>query len=293
MAHLARESDAQQENERLRDELRTWDGAVPVRKLDPTQVVPSDWANRHSDSFLGPDFDTLKQEIASAGGNVQPIKVRPISTGKNAGKFEVVYGHRRHRACLDLGLQVAALVESVDDRALFVEMDRENRQRADLRPFEQGEMYRRALSLGLFPSMRKLAEEIGVPVSQVSRAHQIAALPPAVLMAFSSPLDIQFRWGAPLAEAVEKRLPEIERIAAELASARGSGQTFTPQAVFDQLLGNARPVALAPELIKGAKGSHSAKLSRKGGKLLIEFDESALSGKALTQLKAEIARLLG
>lgn len=292
MAHLAKESDAQRENEKLRAELRTWDGAMPVKSLDPNEVVASQWANRHSDSFAGPDFLALKREIEASGGNVQPIKVRPIPTGEHAGKYEVVFGHRRHKACLELGIPVFALVESVDDRALFVEMDRENRQRADLRPFEQGEMYRRALALGLFPSMRKLAEEIGVPISQVSKAHQIASLPGQVVLAFSSPLDIQFRWGALLAEAVEKAPDATTSRAVEIARARVGGHAFTPQEIFERLVGASRPEARSPELIEAASGTASAKLFRRNGKVTIEFDEKVLSEAALKRLKAEISKLL-
>lgn len=293
MAHLAKESDAQRENERLREELKSWDGAMPVRKIDPAEIIPSQWANRHADSFAGADFEALKQEIAISGGNVQPIKVRPIPSGQHAGKFELVFGHRRHKACLDLGIPVFALVEPIDDRGLFVEMDRENRQRADLRPFEQGEMYRRALSLGLFPSMRKLAEEIGVPVSQVSRAYQIASLPAEILAAFSSPLDIQFRWGAYLAGAMEERSDHTRKIASEIAVARAAGETFTPQEVFVRLLELPQNEPSPPEVIKAAKGDSSAKLTRKGGKLLIEIEEKSLSAKSLEKLKSEISRLLG
>ena len=293
MAHLAKESDAQRENERLREELKSWDGAMPVRKIAPAEIIPSQWANRHADSFAGADFEALKQEIATSGGNVQPIKVRPIPSGQHAGKFEVVFGHRRHKACLDLGIPVFALVEPIDDRGLFVEMDRENRQRADLRPFEQGEMYRRALSLGLFPSMRKLAEEIGVPVSQVSRAYQIASLPAEILAAFSSPLDIQFRWGAYLAGAMEERSDHTRKIASEIAVARAAGETFTPQEVFVRLLELPQNEPSPPEVIKAAKGDSSAKLTRKGGKLLIEIEEKSLSAKSLEKLKSEISRLLG
>jgi ParB family chromosome partitioning protein len=292
MAHLAKESDAQRENERLRDELKSWDDAMPVRKIDPREIILSQWSNRHPDSFVGAEFEALKQEIAASGGNVQPIKVRPITSGQYAGKFEVVFGHRRHRACLDLGIPVFALVESVDDRGLFIEMDRENRQRADLRPYEQGEMYRRALSLGLFPSMRKLAEEIGVPVSQVSRAHQIASLPPEILAAFSSPLDIQFRWGSYLSGAIQERSETTKKIAAEISLARAKGENFTPQEVFARLLEIPQPEMSPPEVIKAENGTSSAKFTRKGGRVLIEFEEKSISPKALLQLKSEIARLL-
>jgi ParB family chromosome partitioning protein len=90
-------------------------------------------------SFSGPEFAALKAEIASAGRNVQPIKVRPPSGGKEKGcEFEVACGNRRHRACLELGLPIAAVVESLTDAELFAEMNREDREREDLTPWEQG-----------------------------------------------------------------------------------------------------------------------------------------------------------
>ena len=99
MAHLAKESTVQRENDQLRTALETWEGATPARKLDPTLVKPSRWANRHPDSFRTAAFDAFKEEIRLSGGNVQPAKVRP-SPGTD-GEFEIVFGLRRHRACLE------------------------------------------------------------------------------------------------------------------------------------------------------------------------------------------------
>lgn len=292
MAHLARDSDALRENEQLRSELAAWAEAVPARKLDPTLIVPSSWANRHHDSYGGADFAALKEEIGAAGGNVQPIKVRPIPTGANEGKFEVVFGHRRHRACMELGIPVLALVESIDDRSLFIEMDRENRQRADLRPYEQGLMYRRALESGLFSSMRKLAEEIGVPMSQVSKAHQIAALPSHVLEAFPSPLDIQFRWGQVLADAVKANPDGVAKVANELITRKGSGIRPTAIEAFELLTGTDKREESHSEVVRSLRGSSTAKISRRGHKLLIEMDAESLSNSSLDRLKGEIAKLM-
>lgn len=292
MAHLARDSDALRENEQLRSELSAWAEAVPARKLDPTLIVPSIWANRHQDSYGGADFAALKEEIQAAGGNIQPIKVRPIPTGANEGKFEVVFGHRRHRACMELGIPVLSLVESIDDRSLFIEMDRENRQRADLRPYEQGQMYRRALESGLFPSMRKMAEEIGVPMSQVSKAHQIAALPNHVLEAFPSPLDIQFRWGQVLADAVKANPDRVAKVAKELVIRKGAGKRPTAIEAFELLTETDKREESHSEVVRALRGNSSAKISRRGHKLLIELDAESLSSSSLDRLKSELAKLM-
>ena len=254
--------------------------------------MPSSWANRHLDSYGGTDFASLKEEIQAAGGNIQPIKVRPIPTGANEGKFEVVFGHRRHRACLELGLPVSALIESINDRLLFIEMDRENRQRADLRPYEQGEMYRRALESRLFPSMRKMAEEIGVPLSQVSKAHQIASLPGSVLQAFPSPLDIQFRWGQVLAEAFKANPERLDKVAAELVTRKGLDKAPAAPEVFELLTDTVKRVGPQPELICALSGNATAKVSRRGDMLLIEINAEFLSDQALVRLKSEIAKLM-
>ena len=137
-------------------DLKQWEGAKAARWVDPQLIDPSRYANRHELNYTGVEFAALRAEIESAGGNVQPIKIRSVASIAGAiARYEVVFGHRRHRACLELGIPVLAVIDNLDDRALFVEMDRENRARKDLSAWEQGMMYRRALQQGLFPSNRK------------------------------------------------------------------------------------------------------------------------------------------
>lgn len=88
---------AEGEVARLRDALQQFDGSLPTKKLDPATVVPSRWANRHDASFSTPDFIRFKADIEHAGGNVQPIVVRPLDADGQG--YEIVFGHRRHRAC--------------------------------------------------------------------------------------------------------------------------------------------------------------------------------------------------
>lgn len=203
-AKAAQAEELQSQLDTAQQALQQWDGAKATRLLDPKTIRPSRWANRSELHFKTPEFEALKAEIQEAGGNVQPIKVRPIRTPGDKHAFESVYGHRRHRACLELGLPVLALVDELDDAALFVEMDRENRARQDLSPWEQGVMYRRALDAGLFPSQRRLAAALGVEQGNVSKAVALAALPDDVVQAFPSPLDLQYRWLAPLCDALQR-----------------------------------------------------------------------------------------
>jgi ParB family chromosome partitioning protein len=188
-------------------------------KLDAGCIRPSRWANRHEASFDSPEFQELKAEIQDAGGNVQPIKVRPLPKPDGEVRYEVVFGHRRHRACLELGLQVSVVVEEMDDRRLWIDMERENRGRANLSAWEQGMMYRRAMDAGLFPSMRALAQAIGRQPGDVSSAIAIAKLPQEVVEAFRSPGDIQFRFATGLRKALETAPDTTLEVARSLAGA--------------------------------------------------------------------------
>lgn len=269
--------------------LGVWDGALPSRKLDPSKVVHSPYANRLKDSFSDADFLALKKEIQEAGGNVQPIKVRPIPGSDD--QYEVVFGHRRHRACAELGIPVLAMVESMDDLRLFAEMDRENRLRADLKPYEQGLMYKRALDRGLYASQRKLAEALGVDQSNVAKAVSLASLPTEVLCAFSSPLTIQYRWVSPLKAAHDKDAETVVASAKEIAS---RAERLSDDRVFAVLSGKdvaAGDGEAAVEKIAGKGGTAVLRTTKIAH--IFEIPKTALTTAKINQVRELIARLLG
>lgn len=260
MGFLTAQSGAVQEAEALKERVRALEEEAPLRKLDPATIRPSRWANRHEATFHTAEFAELKAEIAAAAGNVQPIKVRPIpvlngSTPPESATYEVIFGHRRHRACFELGIPVLAAIEEATDLSLFEQMERENRGRKNLSAWEQGTMYRKALDDGLYSSLRRLAEGLGVDVSLVSKSVSLARLPDAVVAAFQTPLDIQFRWAAPLAEAIQKDPDGTLARAKALTTARGS---LTPGAVLAKLVGlpdtaDKSPAAVALTISRAGK----------------------------------------
>lgn len=264
----------------LEKRLENFQGALPVRAIPPDQVLPSPWANRISDSLSSADFERLKADIAGSGGNVQPIKVRPVPGQPD--RFEIVFGHRRHRACMDLGIPVRAVIDTVDDRTLFKEMERENRERANLSPWEQGCMYRRALDQGLFGSINELASELGVDKGNVSRALRLAQLPDAVVQAFRSPLDLQYRWAKLLSDAIDKDAAGVMERAGSLAS-----QTikFTdPKAILAALLGDDRTTTgdVVEEIVVGDR---RAEIHVRDGRIDIRLPKGVLTRKNREKLR--------
>jgi len=263
----------------LEERLKEFEGALPVRLIAAENIGASHWANRSAQNFDSAEFAALKEEVANGGGNVQPIKVRPVK-GQD-GLFEIVFGHRRHRACLELGLPVLAMVEEVSDVDLFKEMDRENRARLDLSPWEQGRMYRRAIDEKLFSSQEQLAKELGVDAGNLSKALKLAALDSSLVDAFASPLDLQYRWAKPLAEAMKA---DSEGVLSRAKALKDNGQHgLTAKGVFDVLVGTpAKDGGMAIQL----GGQTLATITQSGGEVSVRFAKGSVGGERLNELKS-------
>ena len=275
---------------KLRDRLKEHEGSTPTRKLDPQAVVPSRWANRHPGSFSTAEFARLKQDIELAGGNVQPISVRVLID--KPGRYEIVFGHRRHRACSELGIPVLATIDGnvVSDHELFLAMDRENRERADLSPYEQGAMYRRALDEKLYPSNRRLAEALGVSHTWVANVLLVADLPAPVVECFRSPLEIQHRHAKSLSDALETDRKGVLRRAEKL---RAQERPKAAAAIVGALVGTSNVVAEPAHHPLEVDGKPVGRWSRDGaGRLTVQIEAAHLNDdRHLAVLKSIVASL--
>lgn len=264
----------------LEDRLKEFDGALLVRLIPSDKVVASKWANRISANFKLPEFLAFKQEIKDAGGNVEPIKIRPKAGSE--GIYEIVYGHRRHRACFELGLPVLALIEDVTDVELFTEMDRENRGREDLSPWEQGRMYKQALDEGLYSSLGDLSKSVGVDKGNLSKCLKLAELPDAVVKAFPSPLDLQFRWAKILNDALSASSEAVLNRAKAITD--DAGTKFSANKVFELLI-DAKPEKGALQEVV-INGKSLAKISDSRGLVTVQFLKGALNQDRKEQLQS-------
>lgn len=93
-----------------------------------------------------------------AQGVMQPILVRPVSSGKTA-KYEIIAGERRFRAACLAGLkEVPVLVKEVADENAAVMALIENIQREDLNPLEEAQ------------GVKRLLDEFGLTHEQAAQA---------------------------------------------------------------------------------------------------------------------------
>ena len=98
-------------------------------------------------------------ESIKSQGVMQPILVRQLKTGDNAGKYEIIAGERRFRASKLAGLDtVPVLVRDVPDEAAAAMALIENMQREDLNPLEEAQ------------GLQRLVKEFGLTHEQAAQA---------------------------------------------------------------------------------------------------------------------------
>ena len=98
-------------------------------------------------------------ESIKAQGVMQPILVRQLGNGPNAGKYEIIAGERRFRASRLAGLDnVPVLVRDVPDESAAAMSLIENIQREDLNPLEEAH------------GLQRLVKEFGLTHEQAAQA---------------------------------------------------------------------------------------------------------------------------
>ncbi len=259
-----------EENQRLKAERAA---GMLVLRLDPKRVRATEYINRDERAFLetDPKFEELRSSLR-ANGQEAPIRVRPIS-GDPSADFEIVSGHRRHRACLALdaeiegGFPLFALLDAkaAESRDLVLKMYRENEERADLSAFEKGSMFKQWLANGVFTEQVEVAAAIGLSPASVVKYLQIAELPAFVLAAFGDPRDIAVRWSLDLTKAFKADPARLEEAALRLANA-------SPRPAADAI---ARELITSIEAPRATRGTASQEQAVKiGGRVALRMKRS-------------------
>ena len=132
-------------------------------------------SNQPRKYFDNGKMSELKNSIKNSG-LLQPITVRKISNGK----YEIVAGERRYRACRELGMESIPVIEmNVGDARGYELSVLENIQRENLNPIEEAESYLMLMEVYGY-TQEKLSEKLGKTRSSVSNKMRILKLPASV-----------------------------------------------------------------------------------------------------------------
>lgn len=142
---------------------------VSLQAVEPNKKQPRKYFDKEA-------LQVLADSIA-ANGLLQPLVVRAI----DGGRYQIISGERRWRACRMAGLQeIPVVIREEDDRAALELGLIENLQREDLNVVEEAEGYR-VLMNEYSLTQEQVAAKVGKSRPAVANALRILALPEKVL----------------------------------------------------------------------------------------------------------------
>lgn len=250
-------------------------------------IDPSPFPDRLPDDGDS-DFEALKTLIAEEGQKI-PIQVR--THPEHRGRYQIVYGHRRWRACRDLGITVRALLTELSDRELVVAQGIENAARQDLSWIERALFAWRMDAAGIKP--RDIRAALAVDDPELARLRAVCrALPLDIIEAIGrAPKVGRPRW-VDLATAVTQDRKAIAQLRKTLSAdkVRGlpSDERFRQALAAVKTLDGKAPPAME---FRAPGGRVVAKASFTGGELRVSVDKPRAEAFAAF-LKAELPLLM-
>lgn len=143
-----------------------------VIEIDLEEIIPN--PDQPRTFFDEAEIEGLAESIRSVG-LIQPIIVR-----QDAGKYVIVAGERRYRACKLCGMKkIKAIVIEADEEQNFTVALIENIQREDLNPIEEAKAYR--LLINRFKLRQQdIAKKVGKDRTTITNALRLLNLPEEV-----------------------------------------------------------------------------------------------------------------
>ncbi len=138
---------------------------IPIDMIEPNPFQPRM-------SFDQESLEELADSIKSFG-LIQPITVRK----KGAGRYQIISGERRYRACKLVGLDmIPAYIRDTDDQGMLEMAIVENIQREDLDPIEVALSYQRLIE-ECHLTQEQMAIRVGKKRASVTNSLRLLKLP--------------------------------------------------------------------------------------------------------------------
>jgi ParB family chromosome partitioning protein len=175
--------------EEMAENAKKMTAGEAVVSLDPNLVDGSFVSDRLEDDEE--EFALLREGIEREG-QLQPILVRPHP--EVAGRFMIVFGHRRARVASELGIPVRAVVKNLEEIAHIVAQGQENSRRANLSFIEKALFATKLLGMG--QSKETIKSALSVDDTLLSRMLSVVeSVPPAVINSIGAAKSVgRDRW---------------------------------------------------------------------------------------------------
>jgi len=143
--------------------------------VDPNECEPWEYANRSEDE-MG-NMDELIKSIQD-NNQLQPALVRAHPNPHNGIKYQIIFGRRRHAACLRLSFPFLVIKkDSLTKQEAIACQDAENKFRKNVSHYSNAKLYKKLLDDQTFKTEKELAEKLGISSSSLNDLLSFTKIP--------------------------------------------------------------------------------------------------------------------
>ena len=198
--------------------------------VNPEECEPWKYANRQ-ESELG-DIDGLIDSIKS-NKQLQPALVRNHPNPHGKIKYEVIFGRRRHIACMRLGIPFLVIRKDIPNvQDAIASQDAENKLRNDVSNYSNAMLYKRLLSDNVFKTEKELSEKLRISYSTFNELMAYSKIPEDIVRAIPDIHALSKQLAVKIVQLINKSKDNYNKM---LSIANQLGRTITSQAKLEKL----------------------------------------------------------
>lgn len=212
--------------------------------LDPKECESWEFSNRQDDE-LG-DMNELIESI-KINKQLQPALIRKHPNPHDQVQYEIIFGRRRHLACLTLGIPFLVIRKDIPNLHDAVALqDAENKFRKDVSPYSNAVLYQRLLKKGIFKTEKQLAEKLRLSTSTLNDLMSFTKIPAEIVSAIPNIHLLSKNFSLKIVSLVNRSDQHYQKVC-DLAPF--IGKTITSPIQLDKLVQNELTKKHAPKVV--------------------------------------------
>ncbi|HDV5785711.1 TPA: ParB/RepB/Spo0J family partition protein [Legionella pneumophila] len=198
--------------------------------VNPEECEPWKYANRQENE-LG-DIDGLIDSI-KANKQLQPALVRNHPNPHGKIKYEVIFGRRRHIACMRLGIPFLVIRKDIPNvQDAIASQDAENKLRNDVSNYSNAMLYKRLLLDNVFKSEKELSEKLRISYSTFNELMAYSKIPEDIVRAIPDIHALSKQLAVKIVQLTNRSKEDYKKM---LSIANQLGRTITSQAKLEKI----------------------------------------------------------
>lgn len=198
--------------------------------VNPEECEPWKYANRQEDE-LG-DIDGLIDSIR-ANKQLQPALVRNHPNPHGQIKYEVIFGRRRHIACMRLGIPFLVIRKDIPNvQDAIASQDAENKIRNDVSNYSNAMLYKRLLLDDVFKTEKELSEKLRISYSTFNELMAYSKIPEEIVRVIPDIHALSKQLAVKIVQLLNKSPDNYSKM---YSIAKQLGRTITSQAKLEKI----------------------------------------------------------